>query len=257
MQEKYISFKAARPSLFDALTLTKSSFLCRGPTRPRLASSMGPRRSSASPEQKIDYAALISPGHSAKAFSVFLKVMLAIPEIVVEEETPLELSKKVRSDPKKCYSARFEPEGNVSETFCSVDKQLAEPSSPSAQNSAIFTEKVDCSVLEVDKMTPEEIRKLVEMKMRKMDAFNSKLEEREKAKPRIFGKSLAENQVSAIRKFQRRFRMYLVKKHFFKSLRMNDYLEHKKAFYKIKRCLDRLETEMRAKGAAVRDATDF
>jgi hypothetical protein len=60
--------------------------------------------------------------------------------------------------------------------------------------------------------------------------------------------------VSAIVKFQRRFRGYLIRKNFFKALKMNRYMEHKKKFLQHKECVKFLEKKKKVKKMSFTEA---
>ena len=51
-------------------------------------------------------------------------------------------------------------------------------------------------------------------------------------------KKVQPRHIKAFSKLQQRFRAYLIKKSFFKAIRMNQYLEHKRNFMKLKKCIE-------------------
>lgn len=51
-------------------------------------------------------------------------------------------------------------------------------------------------------------------------------------------KQLKPRDIKAFVKLQRRFRGYLVKKSFFKAIRMNQFIEHKRNFMRLKKCIE-------------------
>lgn len=57
---------------------------------------------------------------------------------------------------------------------------------------------------------------------------------------------LTPSQVEAITKLQRRFRGFLVKRSFFKALRQNIYIEHKKNFLRLKKCIEMFDRKNRS-----------
>lgn len=101
----------------------------------------------------------------------------------------------------------------------------------------------DLNSFDVENLADEDIRLLVELKMRKLDDFNQQLERAQKKRGKL--ESLSAPQLAALVNFQRRFRAYIVKKNFFKSLRMNDFIEHKKALFKLKRCTEQFKRKHR------------
>lgn len=54
-------------------------------------------------------------------------------------------------------------------------------------------------------------------------------------------KKLQSRHVKAISKLQQRFRAYLVKKSFFKAIKMNQFIEHKRNFMRLKRCIENFD----------------
>ena len=65
---------------------------------------------------------------------------------------------------------------------------------------------------------------------------------------------LSNKNVNAIVKLQRRFRGYLVKKAFLKSIWMNKYVEHKKKFLQHKECVRSIESGKRVKKMSFTEA---
>lgn len=101
----------------------------------------------------------------------------------------------------------------------------------------------DLNSFDLDNLADEDIRLLVELKMRKLEDFNQQLERAQKKRGKLA--SLSAPQLAALTNFQRRFRAYIVKKNFFKSLKMNDFIEHKKALFKLKRCTEQFKRKHR------------
>ena len=56
-------------------------------------------------------------------------------------------------------------------------------------------------------------------------------------------KKLQPKHIKAVEKFQKRFRAYLVKKSFFKALWMNKYIEHKRNFVRLKKCIENFDKQ--------------
>ena len=65
-------------------------------------------------------------------------------------------------------------------------------------------------------------------------------------------KLLTEKHINAIRKFQNRIRGLAIKRQFFKALNMNKYLEHKRNFLKLKKCLKKFQRFQRNKKVKVK-----
>ena len=65
---------------------------------------------------------------------------------------------------------------------------------------------------------------------------------------------LTNKNVSAIVKLQRRFRGYLLKKNFFKAMRMNRYMEHKRKFLQHRDCGRNFESEKKIKKMSFTEA---
>ena len=70
-------------------------------------------------------------------------------------------------------------------------------------------------------------------------------------------KKLDAQQVQAIVKFQKRFKGFLVRKHFFKALSMNRYLEHKRNFIKLKKCLEEFDRKQEELASAKNPIISF
>ena len=57
-------------------------------------------------EKKIDYMKLIDATYQGHVFRRFVKIILSVPNIIIEESLPEEVGKQLRSHPLKCFSQR-------------------------------------------------------------------------------------------------------------------------------------------------------
>lgn len=89
-------------------------------------------------------------------------------------------------------------------------------------------------------LNEDDIQKIIAEKMKKMEDFNSRLEDKEEFK--IIQKyKITKEKLDVIRRFQQRVRSIMIRKKFIKAVRMNKYLEHKKNYLKLKKCIQRFD----------------
>lgn len=91
-----------------------------------------------------------------------------------------------------------------------------------------------------DGKSEEQIKKIIEEKMKKMDEFNEKYSKKKyyELKKKY---SLKKMHIEKVVKFQRFFKSFLIKKNFFKAIYMNKAFEHKKNFLALKKSLRKFE----------------
>ena len=105
------------------------------------------------------------------------------------------------------------------------------------------TDNSSTNDVDVTHMTEDQIRELVQSKMQRLELYNSKLLCKDQS--RLIKKyGLSSNQIHAICRLQKRIRAWILKKKFFRALRMNDYFEHSENVLMLKRCLARYEKRM-------------
>ncbi len=85
-----------------------------------------------------------------------------------------------------------------------------------------------------------EIRELVDKKMRRLDLFNSKILPKEQSQ--LMKKyKVTTAQLELLKRLQRRIRNWIMKRKFLKAMRMNDYVESRKNFLMLKRCMEKFD----------------
>lgn len=103
---------------------------------------------------------------------------------------------------------------------------------------------------DINNLTEDQIQEIIRNKMKLLDKYNETILKKKNSLEykwgRRFGvtariKRLQPRHVEAIVKLQQRFRGYLVKKSFFKAIKMNQYIEHKRNFMRLKRCIENFD----------------
>lgn len=210
----------------------------------------------------LDYSRLISFNYPKQLYIHFLNMIINTPDIIMEEKSAKEVAEEVRVNPRKRFSVptKYKRGGSVlliaesiidcnhiddnnSETnFSFIIESEKEETELSAnvrneQPSFLTSEPMD-----PENLTDEQIQKLIESKMNKLDKFNTKLQKRDELA--IMTKyNLSELDVNKFKRLQIRIKGWFAKRRFFKSLKTNQYIEHKKNFLNLKRCLDKFDTE--------------
>ena len=254
MLEKFVDFRANREQ-FTHQALARYIFPTpekaqHSPRRSRHSSSKSLKDSSS--KSRIDYNKLVSAKYPAKVFKIFLKIILFTPKIILEEDSPLAAQAKAQKKRSLSEKAESSLEAGLSNTR----QRVLNASTKSVINSTFLTEKNElasildqkkskisnvsnASNIDSDNLTEEEIKRIIEIKMRKLERHNQALEKRDRKKLKDI--KLSERGDKALRRFQKRFRGYLIKKNFFKAIRMNDYIELKKNQLKLKKCLEKFD----------------
>lgn len=251
MKPYFIDVRSKRSFLCEPSTVVESSFLSEPKrTKHEFLSMVCLEGKNSITTSEINFERLIFSEYPSRVFKIFIKYVLSVPNIIIEEEAVEKLGQKVQRHPRKCFSVRLDR--SLSETEESREGENASSSSNvvlrdgtsslgetmTSQSSQKPSLAPRVGEADLESLTEEQIRSLVEQKMRPLDAFNRKLEARDRKRQ---PPKLSESQTSALVRFQRRFRELLIRKNFFKSLRMNDYLENKKSLAQLKKCLDRFQ----------------
>ena len=124
--------------------------------------------------------------------------------------------------------------------FCSPKFSQLVLTEPSKKFSTLLPlEYVDPSSL-----SEIEIRELVNAKMRRLDLFNSKIMLKEQSQ--LLRKyKITPNQIEQLERLQRHIRRWIMKRKFFQAIRMNDYVESRKNFLMLKRCMEKFDKRLR------------
>ena len=250
--------KSAIPN-FDFNTLTPQSFLiCKKNFKARFFSSE--IREATFPiqlnEPQINYQKLISKRYDAKKFKIFMRLFLELEEIILEEKNTQEIAKEIKDNPFKCYSFREDEQiktpiknllnevtdsnrsvmnttlNNTPNDFGSFNQESMRPVTSSVSKTDLSFKSFDTN--DFLSMNDSQIKELVDRKMKKLENYNDVLEKRYLKTTALVG-LLSERHLQAIVIFQKRLRGMVLKKKFFKALRMNDFFEQKKNYLKLKK----------------------
>lgn len=216
--------------------------------------------------QPPDYTLLINNTYPNKTYNHFLNMVINTPDIVLEEKCTKDIAEEVRNNPWKRYSIFTDfnkkdqkTDKNNSEeavkdtnalsvqtTFSlildhEVDNKYNKEPKKIEEPSFLTSEPID-----PEQLTEEQVRCLVETKMKNLENFNNKLQKREELNV-IKRYGLNEKTIEILTRFQKRFRGWILKKKFFQALRMNDYIEHKKNYLALKKSLQRFEKRHKEK----------
>lgn len=251
MKPHFIDVRSKRSFLCEPSTVVESSFLSE-PKRAKheFLSMICLEGKNSIASSEINFERLIFSDYPSRVFKIFIKYVLSVPNIIIEEEGVEHLGQKVQKHPRKCFSVRLDrslsetEESREGENVSSSSNVVLRDGASSVGETMTSQSSKRPSFVsknpehDFEALTEDQIRSLVEQKMRPLDAFNRKLEARDrKRKP----PKLSESQTAALVRFQRRFRALLIKTNFFKSLKMNDYLENRKSLAQLKKCLDRFQ----------------
>ena len=202
------------------------------------------------PESTIDYNKLVSFKHPKRAYEKFMNILIYMPEIITEEEKSSEMVKKIKQDPLLQYSQpsfvdkSFSVDENIQvtnlECFNDGDLPVAKNELPLFKNSLLKsaeTSLLTSEVTEFEYFNDDQIKKMVSEKMKKMDLYNSKLENsKEWAIKRKY--RLTDKDVKKVVRLQKWIKSYILRKKLTKALWMNRMIEHKSNYLKLKRCLE-------------------
>ena len=119
-------------------------------------------------------------------------------------------------------------------------KTTAEPDALSNFSPDITTNK---SFKEFDQLSEVDLRRIVELKMSKLDQFNNRV--MNKKEKLVYKKyNLTPRVLETLIRCQRRIRAYVMKRKFFRALRMNDILENKQCVLELGQSLKRYKRKM-------------
>lgn len=225
----------------------------------QLFSSAIDHRSHKTEEQIIDYQKLVNKKYPERVYKKFLQKVLYTENIIVEEIENAKVGENLAKNPKKCFSNRdltfIEDEVVIYDEDNSLDnisnKTLVETkkeddSSLFINSKITYINNKDNSFSsfksgnDFENKTDEQIKKIIEDKMKKMDEFNEKCSKRKyyELKKKY---SLKKEHITKIIRFQKFFKSFLIKKNFFKAIYMNKVFEHKKNFLALKKSLKKFE----------------
>ncbi len=134
-------------------------------------------------------------------------------------------------------STSFSGDENDSQFLSSQFSQLL-LTEPSKKTSEVL--QPEC--LDPSSLSEIEIRELIDEKMRKLDLFNSRLMLREQN--HIMKKyKISDAQLKLLSRLQNRIRSWIMKRKFLKAVRMNDFVENRKNFLMLKRCMEKFDKQ--------------
>lgn len=209
-----------------------------------------------------DYTKLINDVYPKRIYTNFLNRIINTPNIILEEDNVSEVAREVKDNPWKRYSIptefhseysrdiienyQIEFKDNNSVEFDTnfsiiigndAETTITKPGAKNKRPSFLTNDYIDTEFL-----TDEQLQRLIDMKMQKLNVFNAKLEYREIVLlHKKYG--LSRKHMEAIRKFQLRIRAWILKKKFFKVVRMNEYLEHRINYLTLKKCMKRFDSK--------------
>lgn len=91
-----------------------------------------------------------------------------------------------------------------------------------------------------ENLSESQIQMIIEMKMQKLDKFNNILESKS-VNALIKKYKLTQESIEKLKRLQARIRTWVLKRRFFRALRMNHYIEHRKNYLSLKKCVARYE----------------
>ena len=211
-----------------------------------------------------DYTKLINDIYPKKVYAHFLNIVVNTPNIIIEEGNGKNVAKEVKEDPWKRYSTPTALHNgnffiNKSEV---ISKEKNSQDDDSETNLSVVVDKGTCAtpmkmstrqehpsfltsdINNSEPLTDEQIKQLIEYKMKNLEKFNRRLENRD-SMILIKKYNLSPATIEAIKKLQSRIRGWIMKKRFFKAMRMNQYIEQKRNYLLLKRCLDKFENNNR------------
>ena len=223
---------------------------------------------SALSDQMINYALLVNNQYPTHIYTSFLGRLSKIKNIILEEESNVVINLRVKENPYRCFSR------NVLCPVASSDKSTLTNNSV-IENSSLLS-NLDLSKQETDidekelyqrfkmKLTKEieqkplkqeseyseeEISEIIKQKMSKLEDYNSKIELHE-SKKLVTSYRLDEERLAKLCKLQSFIRRRIYKKKFFEAIRMNEYINHRKNYLRLKKSLEAYE-KRQARGSFV------
>lgn len=206
-----------------------------------------------------DYTLLVSRKYTKDIFSRFLGLVISVENIVPEETDPKNESSEIEEDFIGDSKSVIKLHGSFM-SFSSDDRESKGGFSQYSETKItgdctyndkfIQTPKIESkgrSLLTYDLTDPDNLSEiqlqiLIELKMSQLDLFNSRLEN--KAAYALIKKyQLTQKTIDSVKKLQIIVRRWILKRKFFKALRMNQYIDHKKNYIKLKKCVERFDTK--------------
>lgn len=266
---------------FDSRTLTTNSFLASPSFQQyklfRSEANEMKQHQNSIEEAPINYQTLISQKYDARRFKYFMKILLVVDNIIIEEKLPKEIAKELKDHPKKCFSFRedevkprfpdlFFDDIYSTHSLLNTTNHTFDLLSAIAINvvqSNTQTSKIDISVksmeaLDFGSLTDDQIRELVSRKMKKLDRFNNALVMKDMKVSHLYEK-LNEKQLYAFCRFQKRMKQLIMRKKLIKAIKMNEFFEQKKNYLKLKKSIKAHQDRIKGlTGSSIFDSTvDF
>lgn len=242
-----------------------SSSLFTQDTRPRI---YGLNRSDATYGSQVfsdvnelpDYTKLINDNYPQKAYTNFLNIIINTPNIIIEERSTRKIADEVRAHPRKRYSMPNTFKKQVSEATL-IDFDMESKNDEAIDSVTNFSLKIDNENDQIvlnrqikaedpffltidpndpDLLTEDQIKKVIEAKMRHLDQFNKVLELREEISI-IRHYNISPQTLRVLRNFQLKVRSSIMRRKFFDVLRMNAYIEQKRTYLSLKRCIEHFD----------------
>lgn len=220
------------------------------------------RDTNAGEHQPKDYTKLINDDHPRSVYAYFLNMIINTPNVVIEESSAREVAIEVKDNPRKRFSiptdfnkkysdmeldvSGFESKGHGNLQSVTAFSSLAMSDDDRSMLDMVMKTE-DPSFLTSDPNDPdhlndEQIKQLVESKMRKLEKFNTKLERKEEL-ALIMRYGIDSQTLDVLKRFQLRIRAWVMKRKFFKAVRMNEYIEHKKNYISLKKCVEKFDQQ--------------
>lgn len=260
--DTYIRNRLSRfRSALDQKTLTMSSFFASPPrAKQRIFFSQVEGLGQRQLEEPVNYQNLINKRFDSRTFRKVMSIYLKVDNIILEEKGTAEIAKDLRAEPRKRFSDRSSvgsqerpPESeepatdNSNVTVNGTTKGTATritSSNPQSLAVGLSLPSNDVSGsgkslegIDLARLTEEDIRLLIQRKMRKLERFNRQLEKRN-VDVNALAESLSERQLQALIRFQIRCRGVLLKRKFICALRMNQSFEQKQNYLRLKKSME-------------------
>lgn len=189
-----------------------------------------------------------------------MSIYLNMDNIILEEKGTAEIAKDLKAEPRKRFSDRSSVQSqpaaegtegaetdNSNVTVLGTTQGTLTRMTSSNQRSlavgvSLPSNEVSGSGKSLDgidlaRLTEEEVRLLIQKKMRKLERFNRQLEKRN-VDINALAESLTERQFQALVRFQIRCRGVLMKRKFISALRMNQSFEQKQNYLRLKKSME-------------------
>ena len=205
----------------------------------------------------VDYRSLISKTYDRKTYSLFLELITNTNNIIPEAIGIDEEVNNVDKDSKKISSKNLTDKMSFVMLNSSKDNEKNESNKNSntkitlndtvneqnnhkdnSQFENIFSTFNNAS--DINNLNEQELKSIIEMKMSRLNKYNSRLENKI-AYDLIKKYKLDDKTISSLKKLQGRIRCWVLKRKFFKALRMNQYIEHRKNYLRLKKCMEKFD----------------